>query len=129
MTAPSRSQAEQALAALIHAIRPDWATPGILATIRKQPSISLDVLAAGAIYATTRRDQHTPHLIAEDEGAAFDRLTGKGGMPTPTPTRGCPYHAGQPKDCPDCAIHRRQAVTDRTRIAAIRAAARRQEQQ
>ena len=87
MSAPSRSSAENALAAVIHAIRPDWGTPGILAAIRSHPLAPLDQIAAAAVWATTRRDQHTPHLIAEDDGEAFDRLLGKlTGPPTPTPT-------------------------------------------
>lgn len=126
MTARSRTQAEQALAVLINAIRPDWNTPGILAAIRSKPGAPLDQLSAAAIYATTRRDQHTPHLIAEDDGNALDLLTGRLDVkPTPQPTRGCPYHHGQPKDCPECAEYSRQ-VTPPTRIAAIRAAHRKE---
>jgi len=129
MTTPSRSQAENALAALLHCIRPDWATPGILAKLRDRPHLPMDVLAAAALWATHRRDQHSPHLIAEDDGAAWDRLIGKSTEPpTPTPTRGCPYHPGQPKDCPECAEYARTAITDPTTIAAIRAAARTQEE-
>lgn len=106
MTAPSRSTAEQAMAALIHALRPDWATPGILAAIRRDPDRPLDQLAAAAIYATTRRDQHSPHLINVDDGEAWDRLLGKHiGPQTPQPTRGCPYHPGQSRACPECAEH------------------------
>lgn len=111
MTTPSRSQAEHALATLIHCVRPDWATPGILATIRKKPGLPVDVLAAAALWATSRRDQHSPHLIADDDGAAWDRLIGKG-VPQPdgvTPRGRCPYHPGQPKapecpesECPTC---------------------------
>lgn len=117
MTAPSRGQAENALAALVHAIRPDWATPGILAVIRKRPDRPLDQLTAAAVWATTRRDQHAPHLIGEDDGEAFDRLLGKlTGPPSPQPTRGCPYHAGQPRDCPACAEQAR-TVADRGQVA------------
>lgn len=135
MSAPSRSQAENALAALVHCIRPDWSTPGILRFLRDQPTRPLDQLAAAALWATTRRDQTSPHLIGEDEGSAWDRLTGKlTGPPTPAPTRGCPYHAGQPRDCPLCAADRREAADPaRTsvHIATIRQTIRnnRQEQQ
>lgn len=105
---PSRSTAEQALAALVHALRPDWDTPGILAVIRRDPARPLDQIAAAAIYATTRRDQYAPHLIGEDDGEALDRLLGKHhGPPTPQPTRGCWYHPGQPRECPDCATETR----------------------
>lgn len=124
MTAPTRSQAEHALAALINAIRPDWATPGILAVIRKKPGLPIDVLAAAALWATSRRDQHAPHLIAEDDGMAWDRLIGKTTvMPTAVTPRGrCPYHPSQPKapECPDCADHQRTVITDPARIRAIR---------
>ena len=124
MTAPTRSQAEHALATLIHCVRPDWATPGILATIRKKPSLPIDVLAAAALWATSRRDQHTPHLIGEDDGMAWDRLIGKTTvMPTAvTPRDRCPYHPSQPKapECPDCAEHQRTVITDPARIRAIR---------
>jgi len=73
VTAPTRSQAEHALASLIHAIRPGWGTPGILAEIRKRPGVPLDQLAAAALWATSRRDQHSPHLIGEDDGMAWLR--------------------------------------------------------
>jgi hypothetical protein len=135
MTTCSRSQAENALAALVNAIRPDWSTPGILRFLRVHPTRPLDQLAAAALWATTRRDQTSPHLIAEDDGEALDRLTGKhAGPPTPSPTRGCPYHAGQPKECPTCAAERlRAAGPDRAQahIATIRQAIRnnRQEQE
>lgn len=123
MTAPSRSTAEQAMAALIHALRPDWATPGILAVIRRDPARPLDQIAAAAIYATTRRDQHSPHLIGEDDGEALDRLTGRAAGPaTPQPTRGCWYHPGQPRECPDCAADARIASKRASdHIAEIRA--------
>lgn len=126
MTARSRSQAEQALAALINAIRPDWSTPGILAQLRNKPTAPLDVLAASALWATSRRDQHTPHLIAEDDGEAFDRLLGKlTGPPTPTPTRNCWTHPDHPRDnCPECAEHKRSILRDPERIRAIREEAR-----
>lgn len=123
MSTRSRAQAEQALAALINALRPDWPTPSVLAIIRKQPTAPLDRLAAAAIYATTRRDQLTPHLIADDAGDALDRLTGKlAGPPTPQPTRGCPAHRGQPADCPECAAYRRSALTGDDMHAAVAAA-------
>lgn len=121
MTAPTRSQAEHALAALINAIRPDWSTPGILAQLRNKPTAPLDVLAASALWATSRRDQHSPHLISEDDGEAWDRLCARSNLPpTPTPTRDCPYHPGQPKNCPDCAAYTRTVITDPARIRAIR---------
>jgi len=124
VTAPTRSQAEHALASLIHAIRPGWGTPGILAEIRKRPGVPLDQLAAAALWATSRRDQHSPHLIGEDDGMAWDRLIGKT-VPTPdavTRRDRCPYHPGQPKapECPDCAEHLRTVITDPARIRAIR---------
>lgn len=126
MTAPSRSQAEQALAAFLHCLRPDWSTPGILKFIRDQPIRPLDQIAAAALYATSRRDQHSPHLIGVDEGEAWGRLIDTDlRTPTHSPTRGCPYHAGQPKGCPVCA-RERATIADPERtarhLAAIRAA-------
>ena len=126
MSAPSRSSAENALAAVINAIRPDWGTPGILAAIRSHPLAPLDQIAAAAVWATTRRDQHTPHLIAEDDGEAFDRLLGKlTGPPTPTPTRNCWTHPDHTRDnCPECAEYKRSILRDPERIRAIREEAR-----
>lgn len=129
MTAPTRSQAEQALAALAHAIRPDWGTRGILAAIRQCANRELDQLAAAVLYAAmVRKDQLTPACIALDgeHWDALDRLTGKiTGPPTPRPTSGCPYHRGQPAECPECARDRRQVSADPSRhIAAARQAIR-----
>ena len=123
MSAPSRTKAEQALAAFTHALRPDWDIPGILAAIRTKPIAPLDQIAAATIKATTRRDQRTPHLIAEDDGTAFDMLLGRmNAEPTPTPPRTtttCVDH-GNPKPCRACAEHARTALRDPARIRAIR---------
>lgn len=124
MTAPIRSQAEQALAALIHGIRPQWDTRGILAAIRQCAGRSLDQLAAAVLYAAlVRKDQISPACIALDgeHWDALDRLTGKTqGPPTPRPTSGCPYHRGQPSECPECAAYARRVITDPNLIRAIR---------
>ena len=137
MTTPSRTSAENALAQVIRAIRPDWDTPGILSALRSRPMVALDQVAAAALWATTRTDQHTPHLIAEDNGEALDRLLGKQlGPPTPMPTRNCWTHPDQPRGaCADCAAQARTVATpDRVSQhiaqakAAIRAANRKDEQ-
>ena len=77
MTRPTRTQAENSLAALIHAIRPDWPTPTIRTQLRAEPNTPLEVLAAAALWATSRRDQHDPKVIREDDGNAWDRITGR----------------------------------------------------
>ena len=77
MTSPTRTQAEKSLAALIHSIRPDWPTPSVLAQLRTLPDTPLEVLAAAALWATSRRDQHDPKVIREDNGHAWDRITGR----------------------------------------------------
>ena len=122
MTSPTRTQAENSLAALIHSIRPDWPTPSILAQLRAKPNTPLEVLAAGALWATSRRDQHDPKVIREDNGHAWDRITGRQQVvPAPQPTRGCPYHPGQPRfGCAECAEYTRNAIRDPARIRAIR---------
>ena len=106
MTAPTRTQAENALAALVHAIRPDWDTPGILAVIRSKPTAPLAQIAAAAIKATTRHDRHSPHLIADDDGTALDMLLGRINIePTPQPPRRltCPTHGEHDgSSCPRC---------------------------
>ncbi|MFT4295630.1 MAG: hypothetical protein QM582_09490 [Micropruina sp.] len=121
MTAPSRTQAERALAALANAIRPQWDTRGILSAIRDQAGRPLDELAAGVLYAAIMRtDQHSPDLIRRDgeHWQALDHLTGKvRGAYEPQPTRGCPYHRHQPRDCPDCADHARSVAASRDRVA------------
>lgn len=88
MTIPTRTQAEKSLAALIHSIRPDWPTPSVLAQLRTLPNTPLEVLAAAALWATSRRDQHDPKVIREDTGSAWDRITGRQQVvPAPPPTR------------------------------------------
>lgn len=88
MTSPTRAQAENQLAALIHAIRPDWPTPSILAQLRTLPNTPLEMLAAAALWATSRRDQHDPKVIREDDGNAWDRITGRPQVvPAPKPPR------------------------------------------
>lgn len=77
MTRPTRTQAENSLAALIHAIRPDWPTPTIRSQLRAEPNTPLEVLAAAALWATSRRDQHDPKVIREDDGTAWDRIAGR----------------------------------------------------
>lgn len=118
MTAPSRTQAEHALAALINAIRPDWDTPGILARLREHPRADLRHLTASALWATSKTHMLTPALIGSEEsmGAAWDRLTGASTAPSVIPA--CPYHPDVTGrgDCPKCAADRRQiAAPDQVR--------------
>lgn len=128
MSAPSRTQAEQALAALVAAIRPDWDRPGILAILRRRPDRPLDQLAAAALWAATRTDQTTPALIDTDDGDAYDRIRGRHVDRTPVPGRDrCPYHPDQPRtSCEPCADHARAATRANTagHLATIRQAIR-----
>lgn len=100
MTSPTRAQAENQLAALIHSIRPDWPTPSILAQLRTLPNTPLEVLAAAALWATSRRDQHDPKVIREDDGNAWDRITGRQQV-VPAPPQ--PRPAG--RRCTVCGRH------------------------
>ena len=117
-----REQAERALAFVVHAIRPDWDEPGILAAIRKAPAKPLATVAAAAIAcASLRTDQRTPACIALDG----DHWQAKG-VAAPVP----PYHEPrctqhrQPLSCPDCRPRRPPA--DAATIRAIREQARRE---
>ena len=122
----------QRIAAAINRLRPDWRADSLETFIASNYGAHpyRDVAIALTVIATDE-DTRTPQLLKQ-QGPWWRavqvalRLPEADGV---TPRGRCPYHAGQPKDCPDCATHRRQAVTDSTRIAAIRAAARRQEQQ
>lgn len=62
MTTPS-NQAINALAFLMHEMRPDWDTPGCVAALRKCPNVGLALLViAAARYAADARHETPAHL-------------------------------------------------------------------
>lgn len=98
-----------------------WDARGIAAVLsRLTDARPIGQIAAAALYAAEiRTDQTSPACIVLDgeHWRAFDHMIGRAQGPiTPVPTYGCPYHAGQPRDCPVCAEHARQ-VADQRQVA------------
>lgn len=83
----SRSQAEH-LAALVHATRPDWDAPGILAALSKLRTRPLAVVAYAAIRAAETPTNRTPAVIALD--GPHWRAPTPAQLPTPIPPTKCP---------------------------------------
>ena len=70
----SRATALDALAYIVHDIRPDWDQAGILAVLQRHPDRTpLPDLAVAAIWAAcTRTDQKTPAVIGRT-GSHWDQ--------------------------------------------------------
>lgn len=78
----TRNQQHRAIAFLVAAVRPDWATPGIMAALDQVRDKPLADVAVAAIRAAGRTDQRTPAVIAMagEHWAAVKRSE-----PTPAP--------------------------------------------
>lgn len=124
-----RTQAERALAFLVHEIRDEWDAAGVLVALRKVSHKPLaDVTAAALHCAAKRTDQRSPACIAFDgeHWRALDRLTGdtqpEAGRPQPPERLACPIH-GDPEPCRTCPPKATPETAAR-RLAEARAAIR-----
>lgn len=80
----NRTQAERALAIVIHEIRDEWDTAGITAALRHCTDRPMSEVTAAALYAAIHRlDLRTPAPIAKD-GEHWRALTNLAGQPTKT---------------------------------------------
>jgi len=121
----------QRIAAAVNRLRPDWRADSLETFIASNYSAHpyRDVAIALTVIATDETTR-TPQLVKQT-GPWWTAVQVALRLPDPdgiTPRDRCPYHPGQPKDCPECAEYARTAITDPTTIAAIRAAARTQEE-
>lgn len=117
----SRSQAEH-LAALVHAIRPDWDAPGILAALVKVRTRPLALVAYAAVRAAENTSNRTPAVIALD--GTHWRPPTAAELPTPIPPSKCDRCGGFWRDphgaCLDCnkPAGRDEATIEQHRTAA-----------
>lgn len=118
----------QRIAAAVNRLRPDWRADSIETFLGKNFADRpyRDVLIAITVIASDPYTR-TPDLL-KSHGPWWIAAQVAMRQPEPdgvTPRDRCPYHPTHPKDCPECAEYSRQ-VTPPTRIAAIRAAHRKE---
>lgn len=121
----SREQAE-ALARLVHLLRPEWDEPGIFEALKKLARRDPFEVTLRAVRAASRPDCKTPGVIPLDGPHARDpqpheRPVGRG----PTPEQECRTHPGQyATACSGCAADRiaREEEADQRHAAAARRA-------
>jgi hypothetical protein len=120
----------QRIAAAVNRLRPDWRADSLETFIATNYSGHpyRDVAIAMTVIATDETTR-TPQLVKQ-QGPWWTAVQVALRLPDPdgvTPAGRCPYHPGQPKQCPDCAEHQRTVITDPDHIRSIRQQAKEQQ--
>ena len=120
-----RTQAERALAIVIHEIREDWDVAGIVVALRHLSDQPMADVTAAALYCATKRtDQRTPDCIRRpgEHERALANLTSQRDQPKPSylSTARCDRH-GETLPCLHCQREAAGPPADPTTIRAIRA--------
>lgn len=124
MTA-KRTQAERALAIVVHEIRDDWDAAGVVTALRHVSDQPMADVAAAALYCAVKRtDQRSPDCIRQsgEHERALANLTGQTTQPRPgyLTTIRCERH-GDTLPCLHCQREQAGPPADRETIRAIRA--------
>jgi hypothetical protein len=108
----------QAIAALVHALRPEWDEPGIFAALSRCHTIDGYDAAMAALRAAANRDAATPGVIPRMDGEHWrERIAPRAALYPPRRDQACKRHPGEwPDTCRGCAGDR--LAGDRTTPAA-----------
>lgn len=103
----------QAIATLMHRLRPDWDTPGCLAAVAKVNTLDPFNVAMAAIRLCGTPDAQTPMALATRDGQHWrERIATSAVRYPPRSDQACTKHPGEwPDNCRGCAGDRLAADT------------------